>query len=112
MPDPPDYKATITEKWKNPQWRMAVIMFISFFTLFLWSMLNNIEDQRVYPINYSQFLAQLNANNIHSVTIKKLSVKGELREETPISLPGVKEPVSVKNFQTNLPSFQWARCRW
>jgi cell division protease FtsH len=106
MPDLPAYKDAIIDKWKNPQWRMAFLMFITFFTLFLWSMLNNIDDQRVYPINYSLFLAQLNANNIHSVTIKNLTVKGTLREETSISLPGVREPVPVKTFQTNLPSFQ------
>jgi cell division protease FtsH len=106
MPDLPNYKDTLTDKLKNPQWRMAFLMFITFFTLFLWSMLTNIDSQRVYPINYSQFLIQLNAGNIHSVTIKKLSVKGELREETPISLPGVREPVSIKDFQTSLPSFQ------
>jgi len=106
MPDLPNYKNAITNKWKNPQWRMAFLMFITFFTLFVWSMLTNVDDQRVYPINYSQFLAQLNANNVQSVSIKKLSIKGVLHQETNITLPGVREPVPVKNFKTNLPSFQ------
>ena len=57
-------------------------------------------------INYSQFIEQLNAGNIKSVTIKNLEVNGELIKEIPVLLPGAPKPAVVKKFQTFLPSFQ------
>jgi cell division protease FtsH len=51
-------------------------------------------------------MGQLTTNNIKSVSIKKLQVRGELVKETPIQFPGEKNPVNVKYFETTLPSFQ------
>jgi cell division protease FtsH len=51
-------------------------------------------------------MGQLNTNNIKSVSIKKLQVRGELVKETPIQFPGEKNPANVKYFETTLPSFQ------
>jgi cell division protease FtsH len=102
----PDYKNVFTKKMKDSQWSTAIIFFLALLFLFLWSTVRQIESPRIYTINYSQFLTELHNNNIHSVHIKKLAVKGTFREQTYISLTDGAEPVSIKNFQTNLPSFQ------
>ena len=58
-------------------------------------------------INYSQFMEQLGAGNIRSVSIKKELVTGEFLKETSVPQSGRKETASqVKYFQTVLPSFQ------
>jgi cell division protease FtsH len=102
----PDYKNVFTKKMKDSQWSTAIIFFLALLFLFLWSTVRQIESPRIYTINYSQFLTEIHNNNIHSVHIKKLAVKGTFREQTYISLTDGAEPVSIKNFQTNLPSFQ------
>ncbi len=106
MPDYPDLKDAITEKMKNPQWRMGLILLLTFFILFLWSLFINVAGPKTYKISYSQFLEQLNNDNIYSVTIKNLHVEGELKEKASIYLPYDKESILIKNFQTYLPSFQ------
>ncbi len=106
MDNKPDYKNIFKEKMKNPQWKLGIVMFASFLILFLWSLTQNVGGPKQYDISYSSFLDQLNLNNIHSVTIKNLNVRGELRKETGIYLTEGKTPVTVKNFQTNLPAFQ------
>ncbi len=101
-----DYKKIITERLKNPQWRFAAVLLITAVILLLWGQLYNIKAPRVAGISYSQFIDQLNAKNISSVTIKNLHVRGELKEETPLPVPSAKKLVTVKNFETFLPSFQ------
>lgn len=106
MPDYPDFKNAITEKMKNPQWKPFLTMFLVFFILFFWNLFSNVGGLKAYNISYSQFLEQLNDNNVYSVTIKNLHVNGELREKASIYLPDAREPILIKNFQTYLPSFQ------
>ena len=91
---------------KDSQWSTAVIFLLTIFMLFLWNSFRDFEAPWVYTIKYSQFLVQLNNNNIDSVHINNLAVKGALREQASIFLTDAKEPVLVQNFQTNLPSFQ------
>jgi cell division protease FtsH len=106
MDDKPDYKKLFTDKMKNPQLRLGLLLIATLAILFMWNLTLNTGVPRQYTISYSQFLEQLDANNIKSVTIKKLIVRGELREEKSISLSNGKTSVRVKNFQTFLPSFQ------
>jgi len=106
MPNYTDFKNAITKKMKDPQWSTAVIFLLTLFLLFLWNSFRNIEAPWVYTIKYSHFLVQLDNNNIDSVHIKNLEVKGTFREQASISLTDATEPVLVQNFQTNLPSFQ------
>ncbi|NOZ67919.1 MAG: AAA family ATPase, partial [Deferribacteres bacterium] len=101
-----NYKKIISEKLKNPQWRFAAILLITAVILLFWGQIYNIKAPRVVGISYSQFIDQLNAKNIYSVTIKNLHVRGELKKETPLLLPSAKKTVTVKNFETFLPSFQ------
>lgn len=106
MDDKPDYKKIFTEKMKNPQWRMGLLVIATFAILIVWNLTQQTGPPRQYTISYSQFLEQLDANNINSVTIKKLMVSGELKEDKDIFISNGKTSFKVKNFQTFLPSFQ------
>lgn len=74
--------------------------------IFIWNSFFNFGPPPHYTINYSQFMEQLNAGNIKSVSIKKLLVRGELVKEVSIPVEGKKKPATVKDFQTVLPAFQ------
>ena len=87
-------------------WRYAAVFFVFFAFLYAWSSFFNTGAPGQYTINYSQFMEQLNAGNIKSVSIKKLHVGGEFVKEVNMPLQNVKKPVNVKYFQTDLPSFQ------
>jgi len=91
---------------KSPQWRIisAVLIFLLF--MYLWNIFFRLGAPEYHTIGYSQFLEQLNAGNIHAVTIKELQITGSFVKETPIQLPDEKKTVTVKQFQTFLPSFQ------
>ncbi|UCE71834.1 MAG: ATP-dependent metallopeptidase FtsH/Yme1/Tma family protein, partial [Nitrospiraceae bacterium] len=106
MDDKADYKKLIKEKMNNPQWRLGVVVVASFLVLFLWSITQNTGGPTRYAISYSEFFEQLSVNNIHSVTIKNLNIRGEFRGETDIYLSEGKQAVMVKSFKTALPSFQ------
>jgi cell division protease FtsH len=106
MTDKPDYKQTISEKMKDPKWRVGVALFFAAIFIILWSQIGGLGGYKYYNISYSQFIHQLNANNIYSVTIKNLHVKGEFRGEVNIELPDVKVVKTIKYFQTDLPTFQ------
>jgi cell division protease FtsH len=106
MENKPDYKKILTEKMKNPQWRLALLVISTLSILIIWNLTQTAGVPRQYTISYSQFLEQLDANNINSVTIKKLIVRGALKEEKAIFLANGKTSFKVKDFQTFLPSFQ------
>ncbi|MBS1112743.1 MAG: ftsH [Nitrospirae bacterium] len=99
-------KKTMTDLMKSPQWRIisAVLIFLLF--MYLWNIFFRLGAPEYHTIGYSQFLEQLNAGNIHAVTIKELQITGSFVKETPIQLPDEKKTVTVKQFQTFLPSFQ------
>jgi len=91
---------------KNPLWRIVIGILIFMFFLYLWGYFFSVGAPGQHPISYSQFIEQLAAGNIKSVTIKNLQVNGELAGEIIIQLPDDKKTVPVKRFQTFLPSFQ------
>lgn len=94
------------DKIKSPQWRFVTIFFIIIISLYFWGQFSNAGKPKQYTISYSQFIEQLNAGNIKSVTIKNLQVRGEFLKEAFIQLPGEKKTAAAKNFQTYLPTFQ------
>ena len=99
-------KKDITQKFKSPQWRVAITILLFFLVFYIWNQFFNLEPPKQKPVSYSQFIEQLDAGNVKSVTIKNLQVNGEFIKEVNIQLPAEKKPVGVKNFQTFLPSFQ------
>jgi cell division protease FtsH len=101
-----DKKGDIVDKIKGPQWRIVLYVLLVFFLLYLWNQFFNLAKPEQYDISYSQFIEQLNANNIKQVTIKKLQVTGEFIKEVNIQLPDQQKATIVKHFQTFLPSFQ------
>ncbi len=101
-----DNKTKMSDKIKSPHWRVGIAFLLISILLYLWSQFFNLRGPEQYNISYSQFIEQLNADNIKSVTIEGLQVNGEFIKEINIQSPGEKRTITVKNFQTFLPSFQ------
>jgi cell division protease FtsH len=87
-------------------WRYIAALAIASVVIFAWNSFFSSGPPARFTINYTQFMEQLNAGTIKSVSIKKLLVRGELAKEVSIQLPGEKTPVKVTYFETVLPSFQ------
>lgn len=64
------------------------------------------QSKTNYTINYSQFMKQLNLENVASVSINNLHIEGEFRKEVTLSPSDKQKSVVIKNFQTYLPIFQ------
>jgi cell division protease FtsH len=94
------------DRFKSPQWRIVIAVLLIFLFFYMWGQFFNSRTNELYNISYSQFIEQLNANNIKSITIKDLLVSGEFIKEINIQLTGEKKTAAVKYFQTFLPSFQ------
>jgi len=100
--DKKDYPGGVS----NLNWRfLATLLVISAF-IYMWTALFSANAPAFRTINYSQFIEQLNAGNIKSVSLKKELVTGELEKEASVLLAGEKKPAPVKYFTTLLPSFQ------
>jgi cell division protease FtsH len=104
--DDTDKKTKMYDKIKSPQWRIGIAVLLGLLFLYIWSQIFSSGSPGQYNINYSQFIEQLNAGNIKSVTIKNLVVNGEFVKEINIQLTGEIKTTAVKKFQTFLPSFQ------
>ncbi|HXX54166.1 MAG TPA: ATP-dependent zinc metalloprotease FtsH [Thermodesulfovibrionales bacterium] len=101
-----DDRKLMTDKIKMPPWRILIVFLLFVAFLYFWNRFLGVEGPPFYNISYTQFIDQLDAANIKSVTIKKSQVTGELIKEIDIYVPGEKKPASVKNFITFLPAFQ------
>ncbi len=106
MADKSPDKGSMADKLKSPQWRMLLVLLLFIVFIYLWGRFPGSEEQTRYPVNYSQFMEQLDAGNIRSVMINGLLVTGEFDKEIPVQVPGEKKNLQVKLFQTSLPSFQ------
>ena len=106
MADDTDKKTKMADKIKSPQWRVGLAVLLGLLFIYIWSQFFNPGVSQQYSVSYSQFIAQLGAGNIKSVTIKNLVVSGEFVKEINIQLTGEKKTTAVKKFQTFLPSFQ------
>ena len=87
-------------------WRYLAAFLAASIFIYGWNIFFNPNAPSRTVINYSQFIEQLSAGNIKSVSIKKELVNGELIKEASVPLPGEKKSAQVKYFQTVLPSFQ------
>jgi len=106
MAEKRDYKNTISEKLKNPQWRLIFALIVTSVFLYFWSQFSNLDIPREYSISYSQFIEQLNNGNVDTVTLKNSEVRGEFKEEKSLYIPDAKKDHNVKHFHTFLPSIQ------
>jgi cell division protease FtsH len=87
-------------------WRYIAVFILTSVIIYGWNFFFNPNAPVHFTINYSQFIEQLSAGNIKSVSIKKELVNGEMIKDANILLPGEKKPAQVKYFQTVLPPFQ------
>ena len=99
-------KTKMFDRFKSPQWRIVIAVLLIFLFFYMWGQFFSSRTNELYNISYSQFIEQLTANNIKSITIKDLLVSGEFIKEINIQLTGEKKTAAVKYFQTFLPSFQ------
>jgi cell division protease FtsH len=97
---------TYLDKLKSPQWRFAIAFFLVLVILYMWGRQMALEGPGRHDVSYSEFMEQLEKDNIASVSIRDLRVNGEFAEVVEVSLSGFREPIAVKNFKTHLPSFQ------
>ncbi len=77
-------------------WVMVIILFFLAFLLF------NSSKEREWPIDYSQFIAEIDNGNIESVKIKGIEVRGKLL--TPITIPTGGDGTTITSFKTILPA--------
>ena len=91
---------------KSNQWRIASAVLVLIVFFFLWNQFFQLGSVEQHPITYSQFIEQLNAGNIKSVTIKNLQVTGEFAKEITVGAQTEKKGEAAKYFLTYLPSFQ------
>ena len=76
----------------NIYWRyIATLLVVSAF-IYVWCGIFNGNTPARPTMNYSQFIEQLSAGNIKSVSIKKELLSGELVKDAGILLPGEKNP--------------------
>jgi len=91
---------------KSTQWRIVSGILILVLFFYIWNQFFILGTPERSTITYSQFIEQMNAGNIKSVTIKNLQVNGECMKEINIPSPDGKKTLGIKMFQTFLPSFQ------
>ncbi len=99
-------KEGLADKFRNPQWRAVIIAVLAMIAIALWMQHLVPGGPSVYEIPYSQFIDQVNASNVRTVSLAKLRVSGVFINPVTMPVPGEGKPVSVQVFRTYLPSFQ------
>ncbi len=102
----PQEDPDIKEKLKQPYWRVAIAFGAAMLLVYVWSIYFIPQGVSRYDIPYSQFMEQLSAGNVNSVSIKGERINGELIKEKRIALRETPEPVEVKHFRTYAPKFE------
>ena len=95
-----------TNLFRGPQLRLLIAVILLSAVFYIWQLYAARSGPERFAISYSQFMEQLNASNIKSVSIQKLRVNGEFKKKTDLTIAGSAKPVSVQNFVTYLPTFQ------
>ncbi|HER44497.1 MAG TPA: hypothetical protein ENO08_08565, partial [Candidatus Eisenbacteria bacterium] len=103
-PPPPPKRRLPSGQMPGPQrpsksmalWVMLLVVFFLAFLIF------NSGKEREWPLNYSQFVKEIENGNIGSVKIKGIEVRGTLEEE--IIVPTGGEGTTIKNFKVILPA--------
>ncbi len=106
MAEKDDHKKNTTDKKKDPQWKVLIAISFSILLILIWEQINILNVQKYYDISYSEFIEQLEGNNIISVTIEERHVRGELKQNIEIYPSQNNQSISMKFFKTFLPSFQ------
>jgi cell division protease FtsH len=95
-----------TNQFKSPQGQLLLAIILISTVFYLWQLNATPSGPERFTISYSQFMEQLNASNVKSVSIQKLRVNGQFLNKTNLTLTGSTKPVSVQYFVTYLPTFQ------
>ncbi len=102
-----DDKGIDSSVYKNPVWKVVLaLLIILAFVYFFGEIFKTNEAIQRYKITYTQFSAELKANNVKSVTIRGLALDGEFIKSVSLKPVNDIRPRDVKNFRTFLPSFQ------
>ena len=91
---------------KSPQSRLIIAIILISASFYIWQVYTTRPALERFTISYSQFMEQLNASNIKSVSIYKLRVNGEFIKKKDVTLTGSTKPILVQYFLTYLPTFQ------
>jgi len=94
------------EKFKDPGSRFLLVLLAGIIIFSLWSSISDLFTSKKMTISYSEFLEQLNSDNISSVVIKDHELTGEFKKLTEINIPEGNTTVKTRKFSTYLPSFQ------
>ena len=93
--------------YKNTIWKVVLALLIVLsFVYFLGQLFKPGEAVQRYKITYTQFIDELNAGNVKSVTIKGLELDGVLVKSVSLKPLGDTKAKDVQTFKTYLPSFQ------
>ena len=95
-----------TKQLKSPQGQLILTIILISAAFFIWQLYTTPSGPEHFMISYSQFMKQLNASNIKSVSIEKLRVNGEFIYKTELTVSASPTPVAVQYFVTYLPTFQ------
>jgi ATP-dependent Zn protease len=87
------------EKFKDPGSRFLLVLLAGLVIISLWSSISGLFTSDRMTISYSEFLDQLNSDNISSVVIKDHELTGEFKKETDINILGGNTTVKTKSFQ-------------
>src|SRR5512135_1212268 len=101
-----DTKKNKASQLKRPEVRFIIAILLTIAAFYFWQVYATPSGPARFTISYSQFIEQLNASNIKTVSIQKLRVNGEFTKKTDLALTGSTKPVSVQDFVTYLPTFQ------
>jgi cell division protease FtsH len=95
-----------TDRIKGPPSRILIAIVLIAAALYVWQFSTVPSGPPRFAISYSQFMEQLDASNIRSLSIRELRVNGELVKKTELTPVDAKKPVAVQHFTTYLPTFQ------
>ncbi len=95
----------LKDKLKQPYWRVLIAFGIAILLVYIWQMYMVPPGVSRYSIPYSTFMAQLQAGNVNSVSIKGERIRGGLVEKTEMQLEEFAKPVEVQQFETYAPKF-------
>ena len=92
--------------FNSPSGRLIFAIILISAAVYIWELTAAPSAPRRVTISYSQFMEQLDAANIRSVSIQKLRVNGELVKSADLAPAEGAKPAPVQHFITYLPTFQ------
>jgi cell division protease FtsH len=95
----------LREKLKQPHWRVAIAFGVAMLLVYVWQVYMVQPGVSRYNIPYSKFMAQLEAGNVNSVSIRGERIRGGLVKKANMKLEDSPKPVEVRDFVTYAPKF-------